>query len=236
MMEATVKTVLPSLNRLSTVDLEDFDKYNIDVNMLKAILQHPSVSSVLIRKPEQSFLNSFHELDMSKFVLSGAIFQPTLETWLAQGIGLLSLRVYGTDELNEEFGLRKFDGIEVLNLFINSYPVSFSWLPRFSSTHPHLHQLWLNDHEPKTFPDLSFVRSLVQESGQRGLSGDYKISRVGLGRVTSRSQEWHVTGLTIAAYSSVNKILTLISSSFPALEVLELDLSSHDKYSFVCYF
>ncbi|KAF9067285.1 hypothetical protein BDP27DRAFT_1328984, partial [Rhodocollybia butyracea] len=207
--EAMMKSLLPSLTRLSTVDLEEFDNSNI--NFLKAILEHSSVSSVLVGRPEKRLLDSSILLDMSKFVLSAENFQPTLETWLAQGTRLLSLNVYGPKQLDEEFGLKKFEGLEVLNLFVDLCLVSFSWLPRFSSSHPCLHQLWLTDVLRKGLPDLSFIRSLVEESREQNFSEDYRIKRVGLGRATSRG------------------ILTLITSSFPALEVSELDLSVHDS-------
>ncbi|KAF9048168.1 hypothetical protein BDP27DRAFT_690901 [Rhodocollybia butyracea] len=233
MTEVTRKT-LPSLKRLSTIDLEEFDAIN--VTFLKAILEHPIVSSVLVKRAGQHLLDSFLQLNMSKFVLYSVDLQPTLEAWLAQGTRLLSLDVYGPEQLDEEFGLRKFEGIEVLNLFVDLRPVSFSWLPRFSSIHPHLRQIWINNHARKGFPALSFLQSLVEESRKKGISEDYRITRVGLGRATSESQEWHVNGLTIAATSSTREILTLIASSFPALEVLGLDLPAHHEHSTVRHF
>ncbi|KAF9048170.1 hypothetical protein BDP27DRAFT_1516937 [Rhodocollybia butyracea] len=218
---------LPSLKHLLTVDLEEFDVINI--TFLKAILDHPSVSSVLVRTPNDYLLDRFLPLDMSKFVFFDGDRRSTLETWLAQGARLLSLNVVDHEQLDEEFGLRTFQGLEVLNLFVHYCPVSFSWLPKFSSTHPHLRRLWINNRTRWDFFALSFISSLFEDSRN---TRSYSISRVGLGRVTSGSQEWHVTGLTIVSTSSLKESCTLIASSFPDLELLELDLSVHETYSF----
>ncbi|KAE9385883.1 hypothetical protein BT96DRAFT_928591 [Gymnopus androsaceus JB14] len=229
-----MRTILPSLKRLLAIDLEES---RTNIIFLEAILEHPSVSTVLVRSLRH-LPNSFLQLNMSKFVLSHENFQPhnsTLERWLGQGTRLSRLDVRNTELLDEEFGLRNFKGIEELNLFIHRLPVSLSWLPRFTSSHPYLHQLWLNDDAHQTFPlhTPSFIHPFTEEFRKQGFNEDCRISRVGLGRVTSGSQEWHVTGLTIVATSSLKEILALIFSSFPALEALSLDLSFHkDKYSF----
>ncbi|KAJ3793430.1 hypothetical protein GGU11DRAFT_799788 [Lentinula aff. detonsa] len=211
--------ILPHMKRLEWVELRFCSARSV---LLEAILAQPSVSTVLVEQLPYVSLRG----NLSKVVHEGTsiptVFSPNLERCLDQGMRLVRLEVLDPGLLNEDFGQRLFAGLEELRLSMRRYPVSFSWLSALSSTHSSLKE-YFSRHTPV------FMSSFVQESQRQDLSKNYIIDRVGLRRAQC-SQDWRVMSLTIFttfASTSLVEILTLISTSFPKLETLTLDLDSH---------
>ncbi|KAJ3798871.1 hypothetical protein GGU11DRAFT_779417 [Lentinula aff. detonsa] len=222
--------ILPYMERLACVELQCCSTWSV---LLKAILAHPTVSTILVKQLPDASLHG----DLSKVVLEGtsipSAFSPNLERCLNQGMRLGRLEVLEPELLNDNFAQRHFAGLEELRLSMSRHHISFSWLSALSSTHLALETLWLIDDNRHYFSRHTpiFISSFVKESQQQDLSKNYIIKRVGLRRGTGQcSQDWHVMGLTIFttfASTSLVEILTLISISFPELETLTLDLDSH---------
>ncbi|KAJ3805922.1 hypothetical protein F5876DRAFT_81238 [Lentinula aff. lateritia] len=199
------------------------------IALLRTVLEQPSVSTVLLKSlhdlPEGSF-----NLDLSKLVLEHARFDHTskLTRCLHRGSGISKLDVVGP-ELNRNFERRTFKGLQELNLLVGYNRISYAWLPTFTSAHPYLKKLWLVDNGKQYFSHHTplFLSSFVQESVRRDLREHFDIHRVGLSRTTQLPLQWHVTGMFITATfggTRLFEILSLISSSFPSIEVLSLDL------------
>ncbi|KAJ3745664.1 hypothetical protein DFH05DRAFT_1542544 [Lentinula detonsa] len=220
--------ILPCMKRLEWVELRFCSARSV---LLEAILAQPSVLTVLVEQLPDASLRD----NLSKVVHEGTsiptVFSPNLERCLDQGMRLVRLEVLDPGLLNEDFGHRHFAGLEELRLSMRRYPVSFSWLSALSSTHSSLKELWLIDDNRQYFSRHTpiFISSFVEESQRQDLSKNYIIERVGLRRAQC-SQDWRVMSLTIFATfasTSLVEILTLISTSFPKLETLTLDLDSH---------
>ncbi|KAJ3995922.1 hypothetical protein F5050DRAFT_1808213 [Lentinula boryana] len=222
--------ILPYMKRLACVELQCCSSRSV---LLKAILAHPTVSTILVEQLPDASLHG----NLSKVVLEGtsilSAFSPNLERCLNQGMRLGRLEVLEPELLNDNFAQRHFAGLEELRLTMSRQHISFSWLSALSSTHLALETLWLIDDNRHYFSRHTpiFISSFVKESQQQDLSKNYIIKRVGLRRGTGQySQDWRVMGLTIFttfASTSLVEILTLISISFPELETLTLDLDSH---------
>ncbi|KAJ3991743.1 hypothetical protein F5050DRAFT_1812199 [Lentinula boryana] len=222
--------ILPCMNRLEWVELRFC---SVRGDFLKAILALSSVSTVLVEQLPDA---SLHD-NLSKVLYEGTstttTLSPDLERCLGQGMRLGRLEVLGPELLDDDFGQRHFAGLEELRLSMRRYPVSFSWLSPLSSTHSSLKEVWLIDDNRHYFRRHTpiFISSFVEESQRQDLSKNYIIKRVGLRRGTGQcSQDWCVMSLTIFttfASTSLLEILTLVSTSFPNLETLTLDLDSH---------
>ncbi|KAJ3996042.1 hypothetical protein F5050DRAFT_1895302, partial [Lentinula boryana] len=218
------------MKRLEWVELRFCSTRSV---LLKELLAQPSVSTVLVEQlPDASLRDK-----LSKVVHEGTsiptVFSPNLERCLDQGMRLVRLEVLDPGLLNEDFGQRLFAGLEELRLSMRHYPVSFSWLSALSSTHSSLKEVWLIDDNRQYFRRHTpiFIYSFIEESQRQDLSKNYIIKRVGLCRGTGQcSQDWCVMSLTIFttfASTSLLEILALISTSFPKLKTLTLDLDSH---------
>ncbi|KAJ3979752.1 hypothetical protein F5890DRAFT_1545223 [Lentinula detonsa] len=220
--------LLPCMKRLEWVELRFCSARSV---LLEAILAQPSVSTVLVEQlPDVSLRGN-----LSKVVHEGAsiptVFSPNLERCLNQGMRLGRLEVLDPGLLNDNFGQKHFAGLEELRLSMRRYSVSFSWLSALSLAHSSLKELWLIDDNRQYFSRHTpvFISSFVEESQRQDLSKNYIIERLGLRRAQC-SQDWRVMSLTIFttfASTSLVEILTLISTSFPKLETLTLDLDSH---------
>ncbi|KAJ3745668.1 hypothetical protein DFH05DRAFT_1041500 [Lentinula detonsa] len=220
--------LLPHLKQLSCVELRCC---NARSDLFKAILARPTVLSVLVEEQPDASLYD----DLSKVVLVetsiSASSSPNLDKCLNLGMRLGCLELVNLDLLDDNFGQRRFAGLEELILRMLASHLSFSWLSALSSGNPALKEVWLIDDELCYFPNHTptFISSFVEESQHQDLSKNLTVQRVGLRRSTV--QDWHVIGLTICTTSSLVEILTLIASSFPQLETLTLDLYIHaDTY------
>ncbi|KAJ3725074.1 hypothetical protein DFJ43DRAFT_1157636 [Lentinula guzmanii] len=231
-----LRQVLPCLHHLSCIHLR-IPRPSID--LFTTVLEQPTVSTVLMRSLD-NLPGGFSKLNLSKLVLKHtSVAFPrfsTLETCIRRGARMASLDIHRPDLLDESFGPRIFTGLQELNLFVCYFPVSFSWLPAFASGHPSLNKMWLLDDKKHYFDRHTpyFIHSFVEGCHRQELSECFDITRVGLSRVNQSSQEWRVTGMTIVtkfASTSLIEILSLICSSFPAIEVLSFDLDRHkDTY------
>ncbi|KAJ3986429.1 hypothetical protein F5890DRAFT_995881 [Lentinula detonsa] len=231
-----LRQVLPYLRRLSCIHLSMFQP---SIALFATVLEQSTASTVLINTLDDLPNGSFR-LNLSKVVLEhSTISCPqllSLERYCRRGARMASLNIHRPDLLDESFGLKTFTGLQELNLLVCHFPVSFSWLPAFASGHPRLSKMWLLDDKKHYFDrhTPSFIHSFVEECHRQELSDYFDITRVGLSRANQSSQEWRVTGMTIVtkfASISLIEILSLICSSFPAIEVLSFDLDHHkDTY------
>ncbi|KAJ3973232.1 hypothetical protein EV361DRAFT_77842 [Lentinula raphanica] len=133
-------------------------------------------------------------------------------------------------------------GLKAIHLHMYSEPVSFTWLPQLSLTHPTLNELWLFEiyHNFFTHDAPPFVSSLVKEYQRQNYQDPFVISAVGLRRAKANglsSQEWLVTEITMRTGHLLTNNLSLLASSFPELEVLRLnfdsDLGKYDNFSYL---
>ncbi|KAJ3790385.1 hypothetical protein GGU10DRAFT_430987 [Lentinula aff. detonsa] len=222
--------ILPCMKRLEWVELRFCSARG---DFLKAILALPSVSTVLVEQLPDASLHDYLSKVLYEGTSTTTTLSPDLERCLGQGMRLGRLEVLEPELLNDDFGQRPFAGLEELRLSMRRYPVSFSWLSALSSTHSSLKELWLIDDNRHYFSRHTpiFISSFIEESQRQDLSKNYFIERVGLRKATDQcSKDWCVMSLTIFttfASTSLVEILTLISTSFPKLETLTLDLDSH---------
>ncbi|KAJ3976849.1 hypothetical protein EV361DRAFT_944941 [Lentinula raphanica] len=226
--------ILPSLKQLSYVDMDCSLKTRPTTVLLLAILEHPTITMVLIHElpPE-----SLHGSDLSKVILDQEMtfiddesYPPNaLRTCLDNNMRLTCLELYTIKDLDKGFGLRKYSGLEELRIWIDSSPLVTSWLPVLSSTHPTFNELWLIDDYQLCFPTQTptSISSFNDESQRQGLKASCTVKRIGLRRDTGHlSQEWFVMGLTLRISTSLVETLMLVASSFPKLEILALDLDT----------
>ncbi|KAJ3745662.1 hypothetical protein DFH05DRAFT_1610801 [Lentinula detonsa] len=222
--------ILPCMKRLEWVELRFCSARG---DFLKAILELPSVSTVLVEQLPDASLHDNLSKVLCEGISTTTTLSPDLERCLGQGMRLGRLEVLEPELLDDNFGQRHFAGLEEFRLSMRHYPVSFSWLSALSSTHSSLREVWLIDDNRHYFRRHTpiFISSFVEESQRQDLSKNYIIKRVGLRRGTGQcSQDWCVMSLTIFttfASTSLLEILTLVSTSFPNLETLTLDLDSH---------
>ncbi|KAJ3837605.1 hypothetical protein F5878DRAFT_710702 [Lentinula raphanica] len=222
--ERIISLILPQLEQLPNVELGGCSKRT---ELLKTILAHPTVTSVLVDGlPNESMCSH----DLSKVTLNRtSSLSTSLEKYFDRGMRLKCLSLcLDFDSLDNEVGTLDFTGLETIEVHIHSESVSFSWLARFLSTHPTLNELWLLEIERNLFAhDAPPFFSLVEEYQPQGLHDLFIISKVGLRRakpVDESSQEWHVIELTFRANDLLIKKLSLLAASFPQLEILKLEL------------
>ncbi|KIK65048.1 hypothetical protein GYMLUDRAFT_383004 [Collybiopsis luxurians FD-317 M1] len=225
--------VLPNLKRLSYVDSNDCDP---NLALLQAILEHPTVSAVLVHDlPAGCFFFS-----LSKMVLNETVGFPEpvegMKGFLDRGMKIAGLRLYDPHLLNESFGLQTLEGLQEVILILSRLFVPFTWLPALTEAHPHLRKLCLRDERQLYFVRHSppFIGHFIEECRRRELNELFDIKEVGLSRAVSQpdQQGWHVTRIILIITSrgnSLTELLRLIASSFPELESLSLDFTKHDS-------
>ncbi|KAJ3716878.1 hypothetical protein C8R42DRAFT_711702 [Lentinula raphanica] len=234
--ELIVSRILPQLEQLLDVKLGDCLKRT---DLFKTILAHPTIASVLVDGiPAVSLGNH----DLSKVILnrSGSIsfspFPPTsFEQYFDHGMKLKCLSL-DYNSLDNRLHTLNFPGLEAIEISMYSVPISFSWLPQFSSTHPNLNEIWLFDMDPDSciHDAPPFLSSLVEVVRRQDLSNPFIITDVGLSKAkplesSSQSQEWHVAELIMRTdHSRLTETLSLLASSFPKLEIISIEIISND--------
>ncbi|KAJ3761273.1 hypothetical protein EV360DRAFT_80387 [Lentinula raphanica] len=223
--------IVPELKRLTHVQLPSC---NARSTLLGAVLAHPTVIAVLVN---ESPPESLYDSDLLKVILEETWMRDTLskdiERCMDQGMGLKCLELLEPKLLDVEFGLKHFKGLEQLRVSTGFDPICFSWLTELSSTHPSLNELLLKDGRNLYFRRHTppFISSFIEETRRQGLGEDFKTKYVSLRKAIGKNpQDWHVNSLTISTTlrsSSLIKLLTLISSSFPKLEILILNTEYH---------
>ncbi|KAJ3969547.1 hypothetical protein EV361DRAFT_951361 [Lentinula raphanica] len=220
--------LLPRFERLSYVELQNcWDRFNRAV-LLRAILAHPNVISVLVHDlPHESM----HDLDLSKVILDhrtslSSVFDPEFKKCLNHGMRVMELQLDNPKILaSAKFKLRTFPQLTTIKI-VGFIPASFSWLPNLSLNHPTLNELWLHDFHQRHLDRRTppFISSFVETSQQMNLTQSFKIKKIGLRRtIPLSSRRWYVMGLTLSVFNtSLIEILTLVASSFPKLEALTL--------------
>ncbi|KAJ3754178.1 hypothetical protein EV360DRAFT_87069 [Lentinula raphanica] len=227
--EQIISQILPQLEQLLDVELGRCSKRT---DLLKAVLAHPSVTSVLVDEmPDESICNH----DLSKMILDhSSLRSPANEKYFDRGMRLKRLRldVVDSDSIDNQLKTVNFPGVKTIEIDMYDQAISITWLHRFSSTHPTLNELWLfriNLIEGDVFIyDTPPCLSLVEKYQPQGLHDSFTISEVGLRRAKpagQSSQEWHVVELVLETSDSLIEKLSLLASSFPQIEILTLCLS-----------
>ncbi|KAJ3836120.1 hypothetical protein F5878DRAFT_626076 [Lentinula raphanica] len=230
--EHIISQILPQLEQLLEVELGRCSKHT---DLLKALLAHPSVTSVLVDEmPDESICNH----DVSKMILDrSSLPSPADEKYFDRGMRLkrLSLDV-DSDSIDDELETVNFPGVETIEIDMYDNLVSFSWLSRFSSKHPTLNEHWLleiEDSDLFTHDESPFLALAQEYQPPQGLHDPFTILEVGLHRAKplgKSSQEWHVMELTLEINGRLFEQLSLLAFSFPKLEILTLDSDSAVYY------
>ncbi|KIK52302.1 hypothetical protein GYMLUDRAFT_77894 [Collybiopsis luxurians FD-317 M1] len=240
--------LLPFLEGVTSVRVELPEDEHLDAAILQSFQQHPTLTIVVnARAPSFYSLDRWVSLSVLNVVVEQFYFSYNTLSFRAD-----VSRTYGAFELkrvtfyNHEFPLEnslplpQFNGLSELTLFIDSRgPTAFSWLASFMSAHPQLRKLWIRNDSSgmhNLFDTPSFLRPLVEHFAFRE-QRRFGISSLGLSKIaTGSSQEWHVTGLTLVAKlhwilnnSLLLETLSLVSSSFPAVELLALNLANYQE-------
>ncbi|KAF5367619.1 hypothetical protein D9757_010658 [Collybiopsis confluens] len=222
--------ILPQLESLTCVDLT---RCYLSSTLLRTLHKHPSISTLLVRSlrglPKESTSS-----DLSKVVLvrtehprSDDPILDTLQRCLLRGMKVAQLDVWKPDLLDEALGRQNFRGLRELRLNMSYSPMSFSWLPQFTSAHPQLQKIEMIDDEREYFKRHSdpYVNGFMQESSRRKLSHILYINRLVLKR--ANAQEWRVHGMTLTVWSHLIEVLAVVHTSFPDIKTLDLDLKIH---------
>ncbi|KAJ3711152.1 hypothetical protein C8R42DRAFT_689647 [Lentinula raphanica] len=230
--DQTLSQLLPQLKQLCDVELRTCRDLRTD--LLRAILAHPKVTSVLVDEfPEESMCND----DLSKLIIDRTTgYQdspPEFDKYLNRGMRIMCLELFKFDNLrlDTQFGSKLLSGLQEIQIFNYSIPELSSWLPVLSSTHSTLKELWLcgtlcrvSDHAA-----LPFLSLFIQKCQQQNLINCFVISRLGLRRSVSQfSQVWSVIDITLGIGTSLIQLLTLIAISFPKIERLTLSNLNQD--------
>ncbi|KAJ3843135.1 hypothetical protein EV361DRAFT_28619 [Lentinula raphanica] len=242
--DQALSQIIPEFQQLSNVELRLAVRGWDGIHSLKVILAHPTVASILVYKlPDESMCNH----DLSKVVLDhtdlSRALSPTFGKYLNRGMRIRTLDLSKDESLDSQFGSKILSRLETLCISDHTKPDSLSWLSLLSSTHPTLNELWLLVSPPSYAERYTVVRvalppfPFITKSQRQDLDKCLAIQKIGFRRAVGPFPlEWDVTALsftawnftdTIAARTSLIKILELVAISFPKLEMLILDLDRH---------
>ncbi|KAJ3835511.1 hypothetical protein F5878DRAFT_627675 [Lentinula raphanica] len=222
---------LAQLEHLSYVELQSFQYSPL---LLKTLLAYPTIKSILIRTvPDESL----HNDDLSKVIVDTLIYPlsfSNIGNCLKNGMRLARLLLYyGPGLLDEEFGSRKFPGLEeIVILMGSSLSTPFSWLSDLASTNSTLNELNIHRNQ---LPSLSItlLTSFDNECERQGLKTSFVVEHVNLRKASGQSShDWDVIAFTMSTNPSASlvNILSLVASSFPKLEILSLDLTKNKEH------
>ncbi|KAF5392057.1 hypothetical protein D9757_003297 [Collybiopsis confluens] len=235
---ATLCQILPSLEQLSRIDLGDFHCNPVVFN---TILGHPSLSTVLISSNSMADLPRPLPKDLSKVVLAQGMlcsadhpYGLLLDECAERGMKIAKMSIATSELLDGLSSMRTIRGLQELVLYIHDKPASFSWLPEFTATHPHLKKVWLHVLDDISFfldPLPFFLVSFAKGLRQRGINRGFRIGNIGLEHERFMGESfaecrWHVREMEIysADYPSLMKILPLVTLAFPGIDTLSLFL------------
>ncbi|KIK69315.1 hypothetical protein GYMLUDRAFT_67968 [Collybiopsis luxurians FD-317 M1] len=124
-----LRRLLPRLKRLAWVHLHYIET---DAALFTALSNQDNIRTVVIE--ELSDLPRA-DLDLSKILLCDiTIGQPTcLPSRIPRGIRVGRIAIRLPYKLQEEFGLQRYNELRELDLIMGDFPVTLSWLPKFSS-------------------------------------------------------------------------------------------------------
>ncbi|KAJ3796495.1 hypothetical protein GGU11DRAFT_809737 [Lentinula aff. detonsa] len=118
-------------------------------------------------------------------------------------------------------------------------PVTFTWLPGFTSAHPHLRKIRFHDESNFYFRRKLTIPFIVhfddQVRRERHLDDAFDLAWLVIlsrhGSTTQLFEQWHVTGLKIIDRNSLpGRILSIIKSTCPRNCVLSLQLMGRFYY------
>ncbi|KAJ3820085.1 hypothetical protein F5880DRAFT_1590569 [Lentinula raphanica] len=218
------------LEHLSYVELQS---YQYSPLLLKTLLVYPTIKSILIRTVPNE---SLHNDDLSKVIVDTLIYPlsfSNIGNCLKNGMRLARLFLYyGPTLLDEEFGSRKFPGLEEIVILMGSLSTPFSWLSDLASTNPTLNKLHIHRNQ---LPSLSItlLTSFDNECERQGLKTSFVVEHVNLRKASGQSShDWDVIGFTMSTNpnASLVNILSLVASSFPKLEILSLNITKNKEH------
>ncbi|KAJ3816438.1 hypothetical protein F5880DRAFT_1619322 [Lentinula raphanica] len=203
--------------------------------LLRALLAHPTVTSILVGElPDKSMCNN----DLSKVICNDqtadCAFSDSYQNYFNQGMRLHRLELLPLRTLDDLLRSKLFPGLREIRMVMGVKPFSSSLLSVVSAAHPTVNEFWLIDDRNLHFLQHTppFISSFIDECQEQDLNRFFIIERVGLGKAIGQSPyEWYVIGLTLKttfASKSRLKILNLVSSLFPKLETLTLNLEDHN--------
>ncbi|KIK64961.1 hypothetical protein GYMLUDRAFT_82961 [Collybiopsis luxurians FD-317 M1] len=248
--DKTVRSLLPSFKRVACVNLGT-GACDMSDDFFEFISALPTVSTILVEEmvtrssglsfsdygtdfPDESldWQTRISKVDLSKVVLFRLHLRLShlQQEFPPDGIKIIALNISDPEGLDEGFGSRIFNGLCELALQLQAQPVSFTWLPTFSSAHPHLHKIHLSN--PKQASHVPpFVSPFFDEIARLDLQQHLVITSLYLSRTKAESQsiqQWNVTRVSLVAPDSrLIEILLLLSSSFSSIEDLSVDLRWH---------
>ncbi|KAJ3824047.1 hypothetical protein F5880DRAFT_1562845 [Lentinula raphanica] len=234
--------ILRQLNHLSNVEFSDCKH---DTVLFRALLAHPSVTSVLVYQiPGESMCDT----DLSKVILwrqtSDWIFSPESDKYLSRGIRLLRLELMDIplNSPHYQYRSKDFTGLQKIEMRSpeeDVTSVSYLCLSMLLSTHPTLNELWLF-YDPGEYLICDappFISSFVEEFRRQKLRTVFYMHHVGFRKTNGRSsQHWCVIGLTLTVKSlgstdaSLTQLFKPLASSFPKVKQLSLLFSSNSKH------
>ncbi|KAJ3825861.1 hypothetical protein F5880DRAFT_1549246 [Lentinula raphanica] len=224
-----ISRLLPQLERLLDVRLGDCLNRS---DLLRTMLACPTITSVEVDGLPDVVMCKH---DLSKVILHGLLatilISPTLEEYFERGMRVMCISL-GPKSVNDQLCTQTFPGLQSIEIFMDNEPVSFSWLSRFSSTHPALNELLLLEIEQDLFTHDNappFLSSLVEEFQQQNLWDTYMFTTIGLRRakpIGGSSEEWDVVQLwfTTVRPETLIERLSFLASAFPKLEILTITL------------
>lgn len=232
---------LTHMKCLSYVDITG----EVTIALLIALHAHPNVSTILVRSTRDLPDDRSIVSDLSKVVLERAtVYNPIdahLLWWRTRGIKVSQLLIRQPELLTDEFGSQVFSGLSELDLAMSDCPVTMSWLSEFASSHPYLKKIRFVDECKRYFGrhSLPFISSFVEEVREKQLCDAYSLTHLVISRSplssTVFSREWRVTAMVISIESSLIEILSLILSSFPEMQTLQLHFEGKSTYHIVCF-
>ncbi|KIK64993.1 hypothetical protein GYMLUDRAFT_70935 [Collybiopsis luxurians FD-317 M1] len=232
-----VGNLFPDLKHLVCVDWRDLSLPSVP--FLQALHHHPTVSTVLFNSelPYRCvWLRKslpYSESDFSKVIISRLNLHSfhSEKNTLPDGAQITALEISSPDKLKEDFESQIVNGLRELCIHLVPRPVSFSWLPKFTLAHPHLHTIYLKDanqhfHVP---PWMSFF---FNEIARQGLHGHLRIAQIVLTRTRAEAQptqQWYASGMSVSPRFQFLECLRIASSSFPSMENLLVEFPKDEK-------
>ncbi|KAF5392106.1 hypothetical protein D9757_003328 [Collybiopsis confluens] len=220
------------LKNLTCIDLSNVE---ISFDILRAMLEHPTVATVRICSRTSLPVHSL-QLDLSKVVLDFVGFSQrnpdhALGPHLHRGLRVTTVNLWNF-ELSDGFArLANFSGLQQVVLR-DSDSASCQGLHNLTSALPHLNEIWLINTALDANLIFALRSSFTEDLDKQNLTKCIRVTKIGLAR--RPNQDWRIQSLeiftTLASYSLI-KILSLVASHFPTIEILSLDLEFHsDTY------
>ncbi len=225
-----LRQLLPHLKRLHLVNIS---RLKTDIALLNVLHEHPRVTTVVVLSLRDLPPPSVTDLKVVvTHVRVSGLLRPSLTSHLTRNVGVARLTVqYPEDFFGERPELSRFSGLRELDPQLGSEPVSPSRFFDFASTHTCLRKIrFWNKYHGHYRHTLPFLLPFFEELDRRNLGPILHLKQLTISRTIRVSSpggslpEWHVSGLSIIVNPPLDIILPLVSSSFPKISSLTLQL------------